>query len=125
MRSRRSFWRQLSKPAVAVTVVIGIALIGVLDFLSGTDIRIFPLYLLPLALAAKRLGWSHVWAVTSLPRSCQAMIESRQLPCLKRCWRRCEPHRSLRPPVLPSVSGVSRESRARRAWTCSFTRRTN
>lgn len=56
LRTRRSFWRQLGKPAVAAVVVTLIAAIGVLDWATGTEVRIFPLYFLPLALAATRLG---------------------------------------------------------------------
>lgn len=56
--SRRSFWRQLSKPTVAAIVVLAIAAIGALDWATGIEVRIFPLYFLPLAFAAQRLGTS-------------------------------------------------------------------
>jgi len=58
MRVRRSFWRQLGKPGVAALVVIAIAAIGAVDWATGTEVRVFPLYFFPLALAGKRLGTS-------------------------------------------------------------------
>lgn len=56
MPESRSFWRQLGKPVIAALVVAGIALVWVVDLYTGTNVRVFPLYFLPLALAAKRLG---------------------------------------------------------------------
>lgn len=56
MERRHALWRRLGLPTVALLVLAGIALVCVLDVLTGTDVRIFPLYFLPLALAAKRLG---------------------------------------------------------------------
>lgn len=55
-RVRRSAWRRIGKPGVAALAVLGIALVGVFDWATGTDVRVFPLYFLPLALAARRLG---------------------------------------------------------------------
>ena len=39
-------------PLVITATVVGIGLIGLLDYLTGTELRIFPLYFLPLSLAA-------------------------------------------------------------------------
>jgi diguanylate cyclase (GGDEF)-like protein len=55
-RVRRSAWRRIGKPGVAALAVLGIAAVGVFDWATGTDVRVFPLYFLPLALAARRLG---------------------------------------------------------------------
>ncbi len=55
-RVRRSAWRRIGKPGVAALAVLGIALVGAFDWATGTDVRVFPLYFLPLALAARRLG---------------------------------------------------------------------
>lgn len=56
MLETRSFWRQLSNPAITLLVVGGIVVVWVVDLYTGVHVRIFPLYFLPLALAAKRLG---------------------------------------------------------------------
>lgn len=37
-------------------VVIGLVFVGFIDFISGVEIRTYPLYFLPLSLAAWRLG---------------------------------------------------------------------
>jgi len=56
MPESRSLWRRLSKPSIAALVIAGVAVVWLIDFYSGTNVRVFPLYFLPLALAAKRLG---------------------------------------------------------------------
>jgi len=38
--------------ATALVVVLGIALVGYIDYITGSEIRIFPLYYLPIVLAA-------------------------------------------------------------------------
>ena len=66
MERRRDLWRRLGRPTVALLVVSGIALVCALDVITGTDVRIFPLYFLPLALAAKRLGVAGALASSAL-----------------------------------------------------------
>ncbi len=56
MPESRSFWRQLGRPTIAALVLVGIAGVWIIDLYTGTNVRVFPLYFLPLALAAKRLG---------------------------------------------------------------------
>ena len=41
----------------AAAAVAGIALIGLVDFYSGVEIRVYPLYYAPVSLAAWHLGW--------------------------------------------------------------------
>jgi len=46
-----------SRPAwVAAAVVVGIASVGLVDYGTGSEIRVYPLYYLPLSLAAWRFG---------------------------------------------------------------------
>jgi diguanylate cyclase (GGDEF)-like protein len=47
-------WRA-SPLAVALTAGVGLVLVGVVDYVTGIEIRIFPLYFLPLMLAAWHL----------------------------------------------------------------------
>jgi diguanylate cyclase (GGDEF)-like protein len=44
------------KPFIAAAAVVGIAIIAAVDFVTGAEVRIFPLYFLPLGLAAWHLG---------------------------------------------------------------------
>jgi diguanylate cyclase (GGDEF)-like protein len=46
----------ISKPFAGVAVVLGILIVGLVDHLSGTEIRVFPLYFLPLIPAAWVFG---------------------------------------------------------------------
>lgn len=50
---------RLSKAAAAVVTLLGILLVGVVDFSTGVELRVGPLYYLPLSLAAWHLrrGW--------------------------------------------------------------------
>lgn len=64
----------IGKPYVGVAVFFGILLVGGVDYLSGSEVRIFPLYLLPLIPAAwvfgkkgavsASLAATAVWAVS-------------------------------------------------------------
>lgn len=45
-----------SKWQITILVLIGFTIIGVIDYLTGVEIRLFPLYFLPLSLAAWSLG---------------------------------------------------------------------
>ena len=45
-----------SKPYAGVAVILGILIVGLVDYLSGTEIRVFPLYFLPLIPAAWVFG---------------------------------------------------------------------
>jgi diguanylate cyclase (GGDEF)-like protein len=51
------------RPVVAAATLAAIAAIGLLDFSTGIDFRIYPLYFLPVSLAAWQLGlWPAIWA---------------------------------------------------------------
>ncbi len=50
--------KEISKALAATCVVVGLLFVGFVDFLSGVEIRAYPLYFLPLSLAAWRLGRS-------------------------------------------------------------------
>lgn len=54
----------LSQPLVVMSVVAGFFVVGLLDFVTGAEIRIYPLYFLPLSMAAWHLG--RVGAVLSV-----------------------------------------------------------
>jgi diguanylate cyclase (GGDEF)-like protein len=47
---------RFSRPLVAAVTLVTIAAIGIIDFSTGVEYRIFPLYFLPLSLAAWHLG---------------------------------------------------------------------
>lgn len=46
----------MGKVSALSTAVAGVLLVGVVDYLSGTEIRVYPLYFLPLSLAAWHFG---------------------------------------------------------------------
>lgn len=46
----------MSPASVAAWVVVGFLSVGFVDFITGVEIRVYPLYFLPLSLAAWRLG---------------------------------------------------------------------
>lgn len=46
----------MSTVSIAVSVVSGVLLVGVVDYLSGAEIRVYPLYFVPLSLAAWHFG---------------------------------------------------------------------
>jgi diguanylate cyclase (GGDEF)-like protein len=50
--------KELSKALAATCVIVGFLFVGFVDFLSGVEIRTYPLYFLPLSFAAWRLGRS-------------------------------------------------------------------
>jgi diguanylate cyclase (GGDEF)-like protein len=54
----------LSKPAASLLTLLGVVLVGVVDFATGVELRVWPLYYLPLSLAAWHLrrGWMVVVA---------------------------------------------------------------
>lgn len=55
---RRQGFRRLGPGMISGIVAVGLLLVGLVDFYTGIDVRIFPLYFLPLALAGQRLGVS-------------------------------------------------------------------
>jgi diguanylate cyclase (GGDEF)-like protein len=48
--------RRLTRPQATLLVAAGLVGVGLFDYGTGVDIRVFPLYFIPLALAARRLG---------------------------------------------------------------------
>lgn len=55
--------RLKTKLSIVAASLFGIAAIGVIDFITGTEIRVFPLYFLPIILSAWYLGKpGAVWA---------------------------------------------------------------
>jgi diguanylate cyclase (GGDEF)-like protein len=46
----------ISKPNALLISLFGACLVGLIDYLTGTEIRIFPLYFLPLVYSARHLG---------------------------------------------------------------------
>jgi diguanylate cyclase (GGDEF)-like protein len=62
-----TFFERLPKPAAGLLSVVGILAVAGLDFASGVEVRIYPLYYLPIAFAAWHVGraWTIVAAVLS------------------------------------------------------------
>jgi diguanylate cyclase (GGDEF)-like protein len=54
--------RELSKNTAALLAVFLLFFVGYLDFVTGTEIRIFPLYFFPLMLTARHFGkYASIW----------------------------------------------------------------
>lgn len=49
-------YEKLSKLSAALLVTLGIVIVGVIDYMTGTEIRVFPLYFIPLIIAASYLS---------------------------------------------------------------------
>jgi diguanylate cyclase (GGDEF)-like protein len=62
-QSKRVWLRQL---LIAAAAALGIGVVGGIDFLTGVEYRVYPLYFLPLSLAAWHLGRSGMIATTAL-----------------------------------------------------------
>lgn len=56
----------LSPARVWAVTVAGIAIIGVVDWASGVELRVFPLYFAPISFAAWHRGWSGAVVVAAL-----------------------------------------------------------
>jgi len=56
----------LSTAGTALLTILGVGLVGVIDFASGVELRVGPLYYLPLSLAAWRLGRAWTAAAAGL-----------------------------------------------------------
>lgn len=67
--TRRSRWR------IAIAVV-GILAIGGLDYLSGFEVRVYPLYLLPLSLGAWHAGRRGAFALAALASAAWAIANT-------------------------------------------------
>ena len=46
----------ISKLTASFLVIVSLCVVGIFDYLTGTEIRVFPLYFFPLMFAASRLG---------------------------------------------------------------------
>jgi diguanylate cyclase (GGDEF)-like protein len=55
-----------SKPSVLLISISGTFLVGIVDYLTGSEIRVFPLYFLPLVYSARYLGKASVLLVSFL-----------------------------------------------------------
>lgn len=62
-QGKASRWRRLS---IAAGAALGVAAVGGLDYLTGTEYRVYPLYFLPLSLGAWHLGRSATVATAVL-----------------------------------------------------------
>jgi diguanylate cyclase (GGDEF)-like protein len=67
----------LPKAYAVLLTVIGIALVAEVDFLTGVELRIYPLYYLPIAFAAWYLG--RRWTVAAVGLSAAAWVTSNYL----------------------------------------------
>ena len=56
----------ISKAVYFLLAILGTLLIGVIDYLTGVEIRVFPLYFFPLVLAACNLGKSGALTIAGL-----------------------------------------------------------
>lgn len=56
MDEKRTDFTDMSTVSVAVGVVAGMLLVGIVDYMSGAEIRVYPLYFVPLSLAAWYFG---------------------------------------------------------------------
>ena len=56
----------ISKPLTLALGIAGTIAIGMIDYITGYEVRIFPLYFLPIALVAWRLSWPHALALSAL-----------------------------------------------------------
>jgi diguanylate cyclase (GGDEF)-like protein len=65
------------KPLAAAMTLGGIAIVGVVDYYSGVELRVFPLYYLPISFAAWHLGRS--WALAAATLSAASWLGSNYL----------------------------------------------
>ncbi len=56
----------ISKPLTLALGIAGTIAIGMIDYITGYEVRIFPLYFLPIALVAWRLSWPFALALSAL-----------------------------------------------------------
>lgn len=72
-----SWLARLPKAYAVLLTILAIALVGEVDFLSGVELRIYPLYYLPIAFAAWYLG--RPWTVAAVGLSAVAWVASNYL----------------------------------------------
>jgi diguanylate cyclase (GGDEF)-like protein len=72
-----SLLARLPKPLAVLLTIVVIALVGELDYLTGVELRIYPLYNLPIAYAAWYLG--RRWTVAAVGLSGVAWVVSNYL----------------------------------------------
>jgi diguanylate cyclase (GGDEF)-like protein len=71
----------MNRPAAAVVILVGLVTIAAIDFLSGVELRTFPLYYAPIALAAWHFG--RPGAVVTAALASLGWYESNQLAGLE------------------------------------------
>lgn len=57
---------RLSKPTAVIVTVLGLLLVGLVDFVTGVELRVYPLYYFPLSLAAWHVTRRWVVAIAGL-----------------------------------------------------------
>ena len=72
-----ALFARLPKPLAVALTVLGILVVGEVDFWSGVELRIYPLYYLPISFAAWYLG--RVWTVAAVGLSALAWATSNYL----------------------------------------------
>jgi len=67
MQSKSSTMSGMAQPVACFAFVLGsILLISTLDFFSGVELRVFPLYCLPITFAVWQFGWLGAVAAAAL-----------------------------------------------------------
>ena len=76
-----SFLARLPKPIAALLTVLGVLVVAEVDFISGVELRIYPLYYLPIAFAAWYVG--RAWTVVAVALSTLAWAGANYLAGLQ------------------------------------------